>query len=87
MVSYDRFRVVFEKFKFWWVTAGWRQGAPENYFFSDHVRNNNLGKVTKFGYHTITGVDMPEPNIVLWVLLTPSMSTVKDRLKEEGSSF
>ena len=55
---------VFEKFEFWRVTAGWRRGAQE-IFFGDHVRNENLGKVTKFGYHTITGVDMPEPNAVL----------------------
>ena len=39
--------------------------------FGDHVRNENSGKVTKFGYHTITGVDIPETNVVLWVLLTP----------------
>ena len=37
-------------------------GCTEKIFFGDHVRNENLGKVTKFGYHTITGVDMPEPN-------------------------
>ena len=51
--------------------AGLRRGGPENYFFGQHVRNKNLGKVTKFGYHTITGVDMPEPNVVPWVTLTP----------------
>ena len=55
------------------VTAGWRRAAPgaqEKKFFGDHVRNENSGEVTKFGYHTITGVDIPEPNVVLWVLLT-----------------
>ena len=29
LVSYDRFWKVFEKFKFWWVTTGRRQGAQE----------------------------------------------------------
>ena len=70
LVSYDRFWTVFKKLKFCRVTAGWCRGAQE-IFFGDHVRNKNLGKVTKFGYHTITGVDMPEPNVVLWVTLTP----------------
>ena len=59
------------------VTAGWRRVAPggagvyRKKNFGDHVRNENSGKVTKFDYHTITGVDMPEPNVVLWVHLTP----------------
>ena len=53
------------------------RGKPEKFFFGDHVRNENLGKITKFGYHTITGVDMPEPNVVLRVTLTPpSLSTM-----------
>ena len=52
------------------VTTGWRRAAPGctgKFFFGDHVRNENSGKVAKFGYHTITGVDIPEPNVVLWV--------------------
>ena len=59
------------------VTAGWRRAAPGctgKKFFGDHVRNENSGKVTKFGYHTITGVDIPEPNVVLRVTLTPPQS-------------
>ena len=46
-------------------------GGAGKKFFGDHVRNKNLGKVTEFGYPTITGVDMPEPNIVPRVTLTP----------------
>ena len=49
-----------------------RRGAwPGKYFFDDHVLNENLGKVTKSCYHTITSVDMPEQNVVLWVIFTP----------------
>ena len=44
------------------VTAGWRTGKI---FFGDHVRNENSGQVTKLGYHTIIGVDIPERNVVL----------------------
>ena len=65
-------------YKFWRLTAGWARAAPGcsgKFFFGGHVRNENLGKVTKFGYHTITGVDMPEPNVVLGV--PPSLSRVK----------
>ena len=49
---------------------GCRVAGKKN--FGDHVRNKNLGKVTKFGrLPLITGVDMPEPNVVPWVTLTP----------------
>ena len=49
------------------VAAGWRRAVPgctgkKN--FGDHVGIKNLEKVTKFGYHTITGVDIPGPNVV-----------------------
>ena len=55
--------------------AGRRQGAPEFFFFGDHVGNENLGKVTKFGYHTITSVDMPETNeSVVGHFDTPSLT-------------
>ena len=57
-------------------------GVPGN-FFCDHVRNENLGEVNKFGYHTITGVDMPEPSVVLRVTLTPfSLSRVKSAFEK-----
>ena len=46
-------------------------GVHGKIFFGDHVRNENLGRVTKFGYHTITRVDMPGLNVVLRVTLTP----------------
>ena len=55
--------------------TGWRRAAPGctgRKIFGDHVRNENLGKVTKIGYHIITGVDITEPNVVLWVTLTQS---------------
>ena len=30
---------------------------PSIKIFGDHVQDRNLGTVTKFGYHSITGVD------------------------------
>ena len=70
----------FEQFLKIQILTGYHQVAPggagvhRKFFFGDYVRNENLGKVTKFGYHTITGVDMPEPNVVPWVTLTPPQS-------------
>ena len=64
------------------VTAGWRRAAPGCtgiFIFGHRVRIENLGKVTKFGYHTNTAVDMPEPNVVPWVtLIPPSLSRVNE---------
>ena len=75
MVSHDTFWTFFETSSF---LVGCRRGAAggppgcaDKNFFGYHVRNWNLGKVTKFGYHTITGFHMPEPNVVLRVTLTP----------------
>ena len=67
MIGFELFLKNFDR-----VTAGWAApGCRGKNVFGDHVRNENSEKVTKFGYHTITGVDIPEPNVVLWVLLTP----------------
>ena len=67
MIGFEQFLKISN---FGGLPPGRRRGAQEKIFFGDHVWDENLGKVTEFGYHT-----MPEPNVVLRVTLTRTPST------------
>ena len=51
-----------------------RTEVPGKIFFHENVRKQNLEKVWKFEFHIVGHSEVPEPNRVLWVILTPPQS-------------
>ena len=54
--------------------VGRRTGVPGKLFFHENVRKQNLEKVRKFEFHIVGHSEVPEPDMVARVILTPPQS-------------